>query len=75
MPYCIPATSEELNCVGVRGTACSVATGWALLSNVGSTTALVVVIVMQKNVGSACVVNDATEKEYVYKTALDGEVK
>ena len=45
----IPATRGELNCVGFRGTACSVAADWALLFRVGVTTALV-------GVGSACMI-------------------
>ena len=51
----IPATRGVLNCIDFRGTACSVATGWALLLRVGFTTALVVV-------GSACVIFVVHEK-------------
>ena len=49
----IPATRGKLKGVDVRGTACSVATGCTLLSKDGSTTAVVVVVVLL-NVGCEC---------------------
>ena len=39
----IPATSGMLNCVDFGGTACSVATGWAVMFTVGFTNSVGVV--------------------------------